>query len=94
MTEDEELIDTTKRRIVYVLNCLDGRAFKHVKPRARKNASKPWKDLDEMLTHLERVFGDANCLENAESEYQNLRQGNQDFNSFWADFQRLALEID
>ena len=47
-----------------------------------------------MLTHLERVFRDANRLKNAENEYQNLRQSNRDFNSFWADFQRLALEID
>ena len=41
MTEDKELMDTPKRRIVYVLNRLDGRAFKHVEPCAKKNASKP-----------------------------------------------------
>ena len=93
MTEDEELMDTPRRHIVYVLNRLDGRAFKHMEPRARKNASKPWKDSNKMLAHLERVFGDSNRLENAENEYQNLRQGNRDFNSFWADFQQLALEI-
>ena len=94
ITEDEELIDTPTRRIVYVLNRLDGRAFKHVEPRTRKNVSRPWKDSDKMLAHLECVFGDSNCLENAENKYQTLRQGNKDFNTFWANFQRLALEID
>ena len=82
ITEDEELIDTPRRRIVYVLNCLDGRAFKHVEPRARKNASKPWKNLDKMFAHLERVFGDSNRLKNAENKNQNLRQGNKNFNTF------------
>ena len=47
-----------------------------------------------MLTHLERVFGDLNRLENAENKYQTLRQGIKDFNTFWAEFQQLAIQLD
>ena len=86
MTADEDLLDTPKHRMVYVMNCVGGTAFSHLEPRARRNATKPWKDLEEMLTYLEQVFGDSNRLENAENEYQTLRQGGKDFNTFWAEF--------
>ena len=94
MTADEDLLDTPKRRMVYVMNRVGGMAFSHLEPRAQKNAIKPWKDSEEMFTYLERVFGDLNRLKNAENEYQTLRQGNKDFNAFWAEFQRLAIELD
>ena len=94
MTADEDLLDTPKHRMVYVMNRVGGMAFSHLEPRARKNATKPWKDSEEMLTYLEREFGDSNRLENAENEYQTLRQGSKDFNTFWAEFQQLAIELD
>ena len=47
-----------------------------------------------MLAYLERVFGDSNRRENAENEFRALRQGGKDFNTFWAEFQRLAIELD
>ena len=94
MTADEDLLDTPKRRMVYVINCVGGTAFSHLEPRAQRNATKPWKDSEEMLTYLEQVFGNSNRPENAENEYQTLRQGGKDFNTFWAEFQQLAIELD
>ena len=47
-----------------------------------------------MLTYFEQVFGNSNQLKNAENKYQTLRQSNKDFNTFWAKFQQLAVELD
>lgn len=94
MTADEDLMDTPKRRMVYVMKRVGGTAFDHLEPRARKNATRPWKDSDEMLAYLKQVFGDSNRRENAENEFRALRQSGKDFNTFWAEFQRLAMELD
>jgi hypothetical protein len=47
-----------------------------------------------MLEVLERIFADPNRRMTALQEFRKLYQGNKDFNSFWAEFQRLAAEID
>ena len=94
MKADGDLMDTPERRMAYVINRVEGMAFGHLEPRSRDNAIEPWKDSDEMLTYLERVFGNSNRQRNAENDYQNLRQGSKDFNTFWGEFQRLAVELD
>ena len=93
MAADEDLYDTLARRMVYVMNRVGGDAFGHLKPRARANAPRSWKDLDKMLAYLERVFGDLNRRANAETQFRALRQGSKDFNTFWAEFQRLSIEL-
>ena len=82
MTADKDLMDTPKRRMVYVMNRVGGTAFSHLEPHAQRNATRPWKDSEKMLTYLEQVFGDLNRLKNAENKYLTLRQGNKDFNTF------------
>ena len=94
MAADDDLYDTPARRMVYVMNRVGSEAFGHLEPRARVNASRPWKDSDEMLAYLERVFGDPNRRANAETQFCALRQGSKDFNTFWAEFQRLSIELD
>ena len=82
MAADDDLYDTPARRMVYVMNRVGGDAFGHLEPRAQPNAPRPWKDSDEMLTYLERVFGDPNRRANAETQFRALRQGSKDFNTF------------
>ena len=94
MKADGNLMDTPERRMAYVINRVEGMAFGHLEPRTRDNATEPWKDSNDMLTYLERVFGNSNRRRNAENKYQNLRQGSKDFNTFWGEFQRLAVELD
>ena len=94
MKVDGNLIDTSERRMFYVMNHVSSKAFSHLEPRARKNATNPWKDLDKMFAYLERVFGDPHKRQNAETEFQALRQGSKDFNTFWAEIQRLSIELD
>ena len=93
MAADDDLYDTPARRMVYVMSRVGEEAFGHLEPRARVNAPRPWKDSDEMLAYLERVFGDPNRRANAETQFRALRQGNKDFNTFWAEFQRLSIEL-
>ena len=69
MTADQDLMTTSKKRIIYVINCVGGKAFSHLEPRAQKNATNLWKDLDEMLAYLERVFGNPNRRQNAVTEF-------------------------
>jgi hypothetical protein len=47
-----------------------------------------------MLETLEKVYRDPDRHTTALQEFQKLYQGNRDFNSFWAEFQYLAAEID
>ena len=59
------------RRIVYVMNRVDGTAFGYPEPRTRgrEYGPRPWKDSDKMLAYLERVFGDPNRRQNAEYNF-------------------------
>ena len=94
MQIDEDLIDTPWHRMAYVMNCVGGTAFGHLEPRAREHGPRPWKDLDEMLAYLERVFGDPNRHANAKYKFRILHQEGQDFNTFWAEFLWLFIELD
>ena len=47
-----------------------------------------------MLECLKTVYGDPNWKRNSQNKYQNLRQGDKDFNTFWVEFQRLAANLD
>ena len=81
-------------RIGYIENRVGGIATKHLVPQLRAGATNPFKSADEMLETLEQVYRDPNCCTTALQEFRKLYQGNRDFNSFWAEFQRLAAEID
>ena len=69
MTVDDDLMDTLWRCMAYVMSRVGGTAFGHLEPRARENGPRPWKDSNEMLAYLERVFGDSNRRRNAEYEF-------------------------
>ena len=95
MKVEEDLIDTPWRRMAYVMNRVGGTAFSHLEPRAREHGLKLWKDSDEILAYLERVFGNStNRRRNAEYEFQILHQEGREFNTFWAEFLRLSVELD
>ena len=99
MKADNDLMDTPWRRMACVMNRIGGMAFGHLEPRARdqrarKHGPKPWKDSDEMLAYLKKVFGDLNRRQNAEYEFRILHQEDQEFNTFWAEFLWLSIELD
>jgi hypothetical protein len=85
---------TEDLRMGYVENRVGGTAIKHLAPRLRASATNPYKTSDEMLETLEKVYRDPDRRTTALQEFRKLYQGNRDFNSFWAEFQRLAAEVD
>lgn len=51
-------------------------------------------DYQAILRVLERAFGDPNRINNARKELFRLRRSNREFGTFYAEFQRLALEVE
>jgi hypothetical protein len=49
-------------------------------------------DYPQMLEYLEQAFGDLDRTQNAQNKLFNLKQKNLDFSTYFAEFQRLALE--
>ena len=94
MAANNNLYDTLARCIVYVMNQTSGTAFGHLELQSQPEATRQWKDADKMLTYLEHMFGDSNRCANAKTKFRVLYQKSKDFNIFWAEFQRLSVELD
>ena len=65
-----------------------------LKPRLRPNSTNPFVSADEMFEVLTAAFGNANQKQKDRAAYRSLNQGTRDFSSFWAEFQRLAQDLD
>lgn len=94
MRADAEAMDTETFRMMYVFSRVGGDACGHLEPRMRQGATKPWVTAAEMLAHLGRVYGDPDRRGNAEYTFRELRQGQQEFNTFFAEFLRLSVELE
>ena len=79
-------------RLAYVASRLSGPAYALVQPHIGIDGICHLSDYPAMLNLLERAYGDPNRIANARTELLSLRQKNQEFSSFYAEFQRLALE--
>ena len=91
---DNNIMDMPWRCMAYVMNRMGGMAFGHLEPRAWENGpARPWKDSNKMLAYLECVFGDPNRRQNAKYKFRVLYQTG-DFNTFWAEFFWLSIELD
>nr|CEG03375.1 unnamed protein product [Fusarium acuminatum CS5907] len=80
-------------RMAYVTGRLTGRAYAQVLPHIRAGECQ-LPDYPDIIDLLERAFGDPNRINNARAELFRLRQTHKDFSTFFAEFQRLALEGD
>jgi len=85
---------TEALKISYITTRCGGLAASNIQPRLRRDATKPFRTVNEVLEVLERTFGDPFRKRTARNEFRNLKQGNRDFNSFWSDFQRLTADMD
>ena len=79
--------------MAYVSNRLKGNAYAQILPYIRMGSC-ILDDYPDLLAKLEQAFGDPNRVNNARTALFKLRQTNQDFGTFFAEFQRLALEAD
>lgn len=82
---------TAAARMGYVTGRLTGIPYKQVLPYITNGlCSLP--DYDDILQLLENTYGDPNRIQNAQKELFALRQRDSEFGTFFAEFQRLALE--
>lgn len=88
---NKDCFRTPQERMTYVTSRLSGSAYTQVAPRIRFGRHQ-FTDYEEILSLMEDAFGDPDRVQNAQNELFRLRQKNNDFSTFYAEFERLALE--
>jgi hypothetical protein len=78
-------------RVQYVLSRVGDKAYKHLEPRL--SGPTAFSSAEEIFEYLARIYVDPGRKRKARDEFRRLRQARTPFNDFWAEFQRLALEI-
>jgi hypothetical protein len=82
---------TPQERKVYVASRLEGLAYQQIRPYIRFGVPQ-FTDYEQILEVLEKAFGDPNRASRAVQKLHDIRQQNKEFNLFYAEFQRLALD--
>jgi hypothetical protein len=85
---------TTELQMGYVQNLVGGTAAKHLAPRLRPDSLNPFQNAEDMLKALERAFGNPHKKQDAQEAFRKLYQNATPFHEFWAEFQRLATEME
>lgn len=91
MKANADRFPTATSRLTYVAGRLTGRAYELILPKIAYGLPQ-FPDYPDILAYLEKAFGDPNRVTNARNDLFRLRQSNKDFSTFFAEFQRLALE--
>ena len=91
---NEAHMPTKSLKKSYVQSRVADNALAQLSTRLEKEATQSFATAKKMFDVLTASFGDTNRKRNACMEYRSLRQGTRDFNTFWAQFQRLAAELD
>lgn len=82
---------SSRERKVYVVNRLSGLAYQQIRPYIRLGVPQ-LPDYEQILEILEKAFGDPNRSSRAAQKLREIKQANREFNTFYAEFQRLALD--
>ena len=94
MSINASTMPSEKAKHNYVQSCVGGHALAQLKLRLRPSAANLFWTSDEMFEILTAAFGNANQKQEDCAAYRLLNQGTRDFSSFWAEFQRLAQDLD
>ena len=81
-------------KISYIVSLVADNALAQLRARLKDKATQLFTTAKKLLEVLTVAFENVNCKQEARLEYQSLCQGTGDFRSFWAEFQRLASELD
>ncbi len=94
LEENADWFSTDVQQKAYVRTRIGGDAMKHLTSRFSKDSIKPYTTADEIFEDLYQIFGDPNRRTNALKAYRRLKQVGpfKNFNTFWAEFQRLASD--
>ena len=93
LTANADHYPTEALRMTYVDSRVDKEAYKHLAARSRIGAQKPFATTKEMFEVLQKTYGNVNQQYTAMNKFRDLKM-TKDFNSFWAEFQVLASELD
>ena len=85
--------DTEALCMAYVDSHIDSDAYKHLAARSRTRARKQFATAKKMFEVLQKAYGNVNWQHTDMNKFQDLKM-TKCFNSFWAEFQILVLELD
>lgn len=94
LTANDDHFSTESLRIAYVQSRITKPASAYIAPRLRPDSLKPFLAASEIFNTLANIYGDPDREHTARAEFNRLTQGNKEFSAFWAEFQRLMVEID
>jgi hypothetical protein len=91
MKVNRDRFPTPQSRMSYVSSRLGGNPYSQILPYIIEGVCQ-LPDYKAILEKLDHAYGDPNRVHNARSALFRLQQTNKDFSTFYAEFQRLALE--
>jgi hypothetical protein len=94
LKENANWFSTDVQQKTYVRTRIDDDVMKHLISRFSKDSIKSYTTSKEIFDDLYQIFDDPNRRTNALKAYRRLKQVEsfKDFNTFWAEFQRLASD--
>jgi len=91
---NQDHFPTQALQIGYIQSRVAGTAALHINPRLRPSAANKFKSAEEIFEVLDKVFSDPDRKYTARQAYRKLYQNKDTFATFWAEFQRLTVELD
>jgi hypothetical protein len=91
---NQDHFPTPALQISYIQSRVVGTATLHINPRLRPTTTNKFKTVDEIFEVLDKVFSDPDRKYTARQAYRKLYQNKDTFATFWAEFQRLTVELD
>jgi hypothetical protein len=94
LEKNADWFSTDVQQKAYVKTRIDDDVMKHLTTRFFKNSIKSYIIANEIFDDLYQIFDDSNRRINALKTYRRLKQIKffRDFNTFWAEFQRLISD--
>ena len=87
-----QTITDEQTRLRYAVSRLSGQAFDQVVSFV-ETGNIALANIDALIQVLESAFGDPNRYATAARKINSLRQGNRDFSTYYAEFQRYAADL-
>jgi hypothetical protein len=93
LESNKDHYETPRARIAFVKRMCEGKAANYLLPRLREDAVNPFRDAEDMFSHLKIIFQDVNRVNKAKDKLYNLHmKKNTHFQDFVAEFTQLAQE--
>ena len=84
---------TETLHMAYVDSRIDSDTYKHLTAKSKIGARKPFAMAEKIFEVLQKAYEDSNCAHTTANKFCDLKITG-DFNSFQAEFQVLASELD